>query len=129
MVSEAKLPVCYISQPKPGLLWKASCFMPREIVWGMTEAEAKDGLKQTLGPLAALGIHWIDGPEPGPKRPGGPSIVNAPAIEGDTDTVKFHRLVLRAFHPDLHGAKKRWSADQIVAAINQAWQDSTRANG
>src|ERR1700757_2519231 len=62
MVSEAKLPVCYISQPKPGLLWKASCFMPREIVWGMTEAEDKDGLKQTLGPLAALGIHWIDGP-------------------------------------------------------------------
>ena len=61
---------------------------------------------------------------PRPKRPGERPDVAA-AIEGEGEAVKFHRLVLRAFHPDLHGAKKRWSADEIIAAINEAWE-STR---
>jgi hypothetical protein len=123
--STAKLPVCYIDQPKPGTLWKADCFAPREVVFAPTKQEAQDGLKLALGPLAALGIHWIDGPVPGPRRPGGPSIVNAPAIDGDTIATKFHRSILRAFHVDLNGPKKRWSADQVVQIINEKWTEAT----
>jgi hypothetical protein len=98
--------------------------MPREIVFMPTEAEAKAALKEALGPLAALGIHWVDGPEPGPRRPG-PSVINAPAIEGETVATAYHRLSLRAFHRDIHGAKKRWSADEIVTILNDCWSRAT----
>lgn len=113
-MSEPKLPVCYCSQPTPGVLWKASCFMPREIVFLPTEAEAKAALKEALGPLAALGIHWIDGPEPGPRRPG-PSVINAPAIEHD---VIAYSALAKRFHPDLNG-KRKFDANMIMQIINE----------
>jgi hypothetical protein len=70
-------------------------------------------------------VIWLHEAPPIPRRPGGSSVVNAPAIEGDTDAVKFHRLILRAFHPDLHNSKKRWSADEIVATLNDCWSRAT----
>jgi hypothetical protein len=46
------------------------------------------------------------------------------ALEGDTIATRFHRSILRAFHADLHGPKKRWSADQILQIVNEKWTAS-----
>jgi len=94
---------------------------------------ANDSREAVLADFARLWnnravIRIVDGPPPRPKREGEPAPASA-AIEGETDAVRFHRLVLRGFHPDLHGAKKRWSADEIIAVVNQAWEATrVRAN-
>jgi hypothetical protein len=88
-----------------------------------TKQESIDEFNRVWGFKAPL--EWRFEAPPQPRRHG--EAKAAASIEGDTDAIKFHRLVLRAFHPDLHGAKKRWSADQIIAAVNQAWSDSTGA--
>jgi hypothetical protein len=108
-------------------------YMPNE--WHCQTFEGITGIGKTLDEAkATFDRDWnhrapynlIDGHPPRPKRPDDPKPA-APSIEGETDAVKFHRLVLRAFHPDLHGSKKRWNATEIIAAINQAWTDSTGA--
>lgn len=67
-MSEGHLRDAWLSQMNPGPLWRASCYDPREIFDALTKEEAKAGLERNLGPLARL-LHWIDGPEPGPRRP------------------------------------------------------------
>jgi hypothetical protein len=88
---------------------------------GRTRDEAKATFDRDWNQRAPY--HLIDGHPPRPKRPGDSAPASA-AIEGEADAVKFHRLVLRAFHPDLHGAKKRWSANEIIAVVNQAWEQT-----
>jgi hypothetical protein len=68
-------------------------------------------------------LEWRYEAPPQPRRPDMKPV--SAVIEGETDAIKFHRLILRAFQPDLHGAKKRWSADQVVAIINEKWSEAT----
>jgi hypothetical protein len=95
----------WISKPSPGLLWRASTFAPREIVYAATEAEAMATLEQNLGPAALGLLRWIHGPEPVP-RPGGPSGSNAPAVENITAKEREERITaayrkaVQILHPD-----------------------------
>ena len=115
-----------IPPPSAGNPWRVDFDDGRNhiLVDGATEEAAQDKFCRDYGIARAL-ITWLHEAPP-PPRPGRPgdSVPAAPAIEGEADAIKFHRLVLRAFHPDLHGAK-RWSANEIIAAINEAWE-STR---
>src|SRR5437879_4720327 len=104
-MSEGRLRNAWVWKPTPGLLWRATCFDPREICDAATQEEAQAGLKQALGPLA-LGLHWIYEPSPGPRRPGGPSASSAPAVEHLTEKEREERITeayrkgLLVVHPD-----------------------------
>ena len=89
---------------------------------GRTRDEAKATFDRDWNQRAPYNL--IEGHPPRPKRPGEKPDV-APAIEGDTDAVKFHRLLLRSFHPDLVNSKKRWSAHDVLAIVNDCWSRAT----
>jgi hypothetical protein len=120
-----KLLTAWCWLPNPGTVWRC-----HEMMSGLTvDAASKEETVEHFTRLwnSRSRLEWRYEAPPQPRRDS-PKTVNAPAIEGDTDAIKFHRLILRAFHRDLHGEKKRWSADEIIAAINQAWEQA-RANG
>jgi hypothetical protein len=121
-MSEGKLVNVFCWKPEPGLQWR--CY---EGVSGITvDAESKEAAVDHFNSIwnFRTPVQWIFEAPPRPKGRDDPKPVSA-AIEGETDAVKFHRLVLRAFHPDLHGAKKRWSANEITVTLSDCWE---RAN-
>jgi hypothetical protein len=94
----------WVFKPSPGLLWQASTFDPREIVYASTEAEAKAALEQVLGPRALGLLRWIHGPEPGPRRPGAasdkPAVENITAKEREERITVAYRKAVQILHPD-----------------------------
>jgi hypothetical protein len=124
-MGEGRLTKAWLWKPTPGLLWRASCFDPREIFDAPTKEEAKAGLEQTLGPRAMGLLHWIDGPEPGPRRPGGP-VSDAPAVENLTEKERDERVgeVFRkwakVFHPDVAGSVKPHDAMLAITELYEA---------
>jgi hypothetical protein len=120
----------YEPQPPPSTInrWRAEVRTDNShrTMTAPTKEQAMEALRADLG--AGVNITWHDElPQWSRVKPPGFSAApaDAPAIEHEGVATKFHRLALRAFHQDLHGSKKRWSADQIVAALNEAWE---RAN-
>ena len=92
----------WIFKPNPGLLWQASCFDPREIVYAATEAEAKSALETVLGPRALGLLRWIHGPEP---RPGAasdnkPAVEKIAAKEREERITAAYRKAVQILHPD-----------------------------
>lgn len=122
-MSTSKLINVFCWKPEPGNYWRCS-----EGVSGITvDAPSKDEAIAEFNNIWTFRtpVQWIYEAPKRPRRPDDPKPVSA-AIDEDTDAVKFHRLLLRSFHPDLHGSKKRWSADQVVAIINERWTEATR---
>ncbi len=117
-----KLLTAWVWKPEPGTYWRV-----HEMMSGLTvDAESKEAAVEHFTKLwnSRSRLEWRDEAPPQPRRPDSPRTINA-AIEGETDAVKFHRLILRAFHRDLHGENKHWSADQIVTVINEKWAEAT----
>jgi hypothetical protein len=112
----------WVWHPSPGFEWRCYEGISGTVVDAGTRVEAVALFTELWANRSPL--RWIDEAPPPPKRPGESKPVSA-AIEGDTIAAKFHRSMLRAFHVDLHGTKKRWSADQIVAIINEKWTEAS----
>jgi hypothetical protein len=94
----------WVWKPSPGLLWQASTFDPREIVFAATEEEAKSALETVLGPRALGLLRWIHGPEPVPRRPGAPldkpAVENITAKEREERIATAYRKAVQILHPD-----------------------------
>jgi hypothetical protein len=118
---------CWQPNPpaSPNNPWQAECYSDssRYVVYAPTQQAAQDLFLHEHPELRGV-VRWIFEAPPRPKRPGEKPYVT-PAIEGDTVGTTFHRLALRAFHRDLHGAKKRWSADEVVTILNDCWSQAT----
>ena len=104
---------------RDGLQWMAVHKPSNRCAVGATEAEARELFEkvhnQDLPPYRV-----IRGRPPLPRRPDA-----APQEENliDADS-KFHRALLKAFHSDHHGQRKRFSCDEIVAVTNAAWKEA-----
>lgn len=118
-MSEGRLTNVWCWKPEPGLQLRCYEGVSGLAVDAASREEAIDHFNQIWNFRSP--VEWKYQTPPRPRHPGEKPDV-APAIEGEGEAVKFHRLTLRAFHPDLHGAKKRWSVDEIITAINDAWQ-------
>jgi hypothetical protein len=115
-----KLLTAWCWLPNPGKVWRV-----HEMMSGLTvDAGSKDEAVEHFTKLwnSRSKLEWRFEAPPQPRRRDMKPVSGA--IEGETDAVKYHRLLLRAFHPDLMGAKKRWSADQVVAIINEKWSEA-----
>jgi hypothetical protein len=126
-MNEGRLTNVWCWQPSPptsGNPWQVECYAgsSRYDLWGPTQQAVQDLFLHEHPELRGV-VRWIFEAPPRPKRPGEKPDV-APAVEGDTVATAFHRLVLRAFHRDLHGAKKRWSADEVVTILNDCWSQA-----
>jgi hypothetical protein len=102
-------------------------WMARHIASGMgAVGESRDEVLRlfnaTWAERAPLTV--IDGAPPLPKRP-----ESAPQedklLDADADS-KFRRALLHAFHSDIHGQRKTYTGDQVVATINRIWSESAK---
>jgi hypothetical protein len=116
-----KLLTAWCWLPNPGTIWRVHEMMSGLTVDAATKAEAVAHFEQLWNQRARL--EWKFESPPQPRRRDAQPVSGA--LEGDTIATAFHRLALRAFHQDLHGAKKRWSADEVVTILNDCW---SRAN-
>jgi hypothetical protein len=89
---------------------------------GRTRDEAKATFDRDWNQRAPY--HLIEGHPPRPKRPGDAAPASA-AIEADTAGTAFHRARLRRFHSDLVGDRRTFTADDVLAIVNECWS-STR---
>jgi hypothetical protein len=121
---------CYIDQPSPPSSptnrFRADCETENSYrtVTAETREAAQAALRADLPPNSD--ITWHDGPSPRTRAKAptfGRASVDAPAIEGDS-AISYKKLA-QAFHPDLAGTKRRYSADQVMAIINEL-RDSAR---
>jgi hypothetical protein len=108
--------------PSTGNPWRAECRTDTSLraVDAPTQQMAQDALQQELGPMVT--IDWHFGPAPRPKR----RDVMPQADQLLEHESAFRKSLLRHFHSDLIGTKQRFSADQVVSAINECWEQ-TRA--
>lgn len=118
-MNSSKLIHVYCWKPEPGLQWRCHEGVSGICVDAASKQEAIDHFNQIWNFRSP--VQWI---YEAPKRPKRPD--TAPQQENllEVDTA-FHRSLVRRFHPDLIG-KKTFSADQVVAAINELWL-ATRA--
>jgi hypothetical protein len=108
--------------PSAGSPWRAECqtATSHHVVDAPTQPLAQEALARELGPMVT--IDWHFGPAPRPKRRDGTPQADQ-MIEHES---AFRKSLLRHFHSDLIGTKQRFSADQVVSAINECWEQ-TRA--
>ena len=110
--------------PSPGNVWRVTEMMSGLTVDASSKEEAIAHFNAIWNRRASL--EWKFESPPQPRRSNEPRVVNAPAIEGETDAVKFHRALLRRWHPDLHSGKRKYSAQEITAVINELWESASR---
>ena len=88
---------------------------------GSTREEAKATFDRDWHQRAPY--HLIEGHPPRQKR-SDEKTAAAAAVGGETDAARYHRLAVRKFHPDLHNDKRKWTATEIVAGLNEAWEQA-----
>ena len=119
-MSEGRLINVFCWKPDPGLQWR--CY---EGVSGITvDAESKEAAVDHFNSIwnFRTPVQWIYEAPKRPRRPGDASPQADKLLEHES---AFRKSLLRHFHSDLIGSTRRFSADQVVSAINDAWE-STR---
>jgi hypothetical protein len=114
-----KLLTAWCWLPSPGTVWRVHEMMSGLTVDAATKAEAVAHFEQLWNQRARL--EWKFESPPQPRRR------DAQPVSGalEHDAISYKRLAQR-FHSDLVGTKKRFTADEVLAIINEL-RDSTKA--